>query len=118
MNKLLILISIGLLVSCTSKYEVSLPKTDLEIHISDRSQESVTRKKCMIQYNSEQYQNIKNWFAENQYGWESRPATYFTKKSIGDGKGFNVGISGGRVVIGNHMTRPSDKKIESLISCL
>jgi len=118
MNKLLILISIGLLVSCTSKYEVSLPKTDLEIHISDRSKVSVTRKKCVIQYDSEQYQNIRNWFAENQQGWESRPATYFPEKSIVDGKGFNVSISGGRVVIGNHIIRPSDKKIESLISCL
>ena len=94
-----------------------MPETDLEILISDRNQGSVT-KKCIVQYKSEQYQNIKTWFSENKYGWKKRPATYFPDKGIYDGKGFKVTISGGWVIVGEMNTKPLDKRIENLISCV
>ena len=118
MNKILMLITTTLVVSCSSKYEVKVPETDLEISINNRNQGSVTTEKCIVQYKSEQYQNIKIWFSENKSGWKQRPATYFPDKGIYDGKGFAVNISGGLVVIGELYTRPSDEKLERLISCL
>ena len=114
MNKFLVAIGVLLLVACFSKNEVTLPQSDLVLHISQEERENIT---CTIKYDSAQYQDIEKWFFSNQNGWEKKSATYLPNKVI-TGLKFKAITSGNLIIVEDFMVHDVDLKLVQLLSCI
>jgi len=113
MNRVIIILTIVFLASCSSKHEITLPDSDLVLHIRLDNESDIS---CTIKHNSELYQNIQRWFSANQTHWKSRPATYLPRKII-VGAQFKATILRKSIVMDDFLAHDIDPVFYKSLSC-